>query len=231
MSRVEVYRTADKHTNIFPLEASRDWMPENKYAYHCVPVTISNKLGYGVSFDEDISFIWDGSFEAGDDGHIKVLEGSEYCFFGRGGGVIGFPTNLIFKTDKDTSILTMPVPNQFIDGVQCFTSVLSSSFYTGALHIVWKVTTPNKVIKIKAGTPLAAILPISVKSFHNTTLTMMDDPIEMKHGKDYIDSMFEYGRINHRVTDWYRNALDHLGNKIGEHEVQSLKFKIEREKS
>jgi hypothetical protein len=229
MNTIEVFKTIGLETNIFPLSGDRDWMPENKYAYNCFPVTISNKLGYGISFDHDISFMWNGSSKAGVDGDIEVFDGAEYCFFGRGGGIIGFPTNLIFKTKENLSILVMPVPNQFIDGVQCFTSIISSSFYTGALHVVWKVTSPNKKITIPAGTPLAAVIPFSLSSLQDTELKMMNGKIDIVHNKEYNEAMLEYGKINGRASNWYRNALDHLGNKLGLHEVQSLKLKIERE--
>jgi len=227
MNIVKIYKTEDIHTNISPLGVHRDWMKENDPAYHCFPVTLTNKFGYGISFPEDISFVWHGNSAPGLDGDIEVLEGKSYCEFGRGGGVIVFPTNLIFKTDKDLSILTMPVPNQFIDGAQCFTSILSSSFFTGPLSVVWKVTTPNKIIKIPANTPVASIIPISVKGVQDTKLIISNEKAEIVHGKEYIDAMFEYGKINQRVTGWYKKGLDHLSRKIGDHEVKSLKLKVE----
>jgi hypothetical protein len=229
MNKAIVYEIDGPKTNIFPLEVSRDWMVENKDGYHCPPVTLTNKLGYGISFEKDISFVWHGKSGQGIDGDIEVLEGSEYCFFGRGGGIIGLSTNLVFKTDSNTSILTMPVPNQFIDGAQCFTSILSSSFYTGNLHVVWKVTSPDKLIKIPAGTPVASIIPISISDLNNTSITMSKESLNRVHGSEYVEAMFEYGKINSRLTHWYKNALDHLGNKIGKHEVESLSFKVERE--
>lgn len=227
MSKIKVFKTIGLEADLTPLKADRDWMKENKASYNCFPVTMSNKLGYAISFDQDITFIWNGN--SGEDSGVEVLEGKDYCYLGRGGGVISFPTNLIFKTSEDTSLLIMPVPNQFIDGVQCFTSILSSSFYTGALHVVWKITSPNKKIHIPAGTPLASIIPISISKVQDTQLLMMESELNIVHNQEYIDSMFEYGRINRRHTDWYKNAIDHLGNKIGKHEVSTLKLKVERE--
>ena len=227
MSYINVFKTIGLEANLTPLKADRAWMKSNKASYNCFPLTLSNKLGYAISFDQDITFVWDGS--EGDDSGIQVLNGNDYCYLGRGGGVISFPTNLIFKTSEDISLLIMPVPNQFIDGVQSFTSILSSSFYTGVLHVVWKITSPGKKIHIPAGTPLASIIPISTLAIQDTKLTMMQSDIDIVHNQEYIDSMLEYGKINHRHTDWYRNAIDHLGKKIGKHEVQALKLKIERE--
>lgn len=228
MNTVNVYEIDGPKTNIFPLDVTRSWMLENKDGYHCPPVTLTNKLGYGISFDEDISFIWHGSSAQGVDGDIEVLQGKEYCFFGRGGGTIGFSTNLVFKTDQDVSMLIMPVPNQFVDGAQCYTTIISSSFYTGNIHVVWRATSPGKVITIPAGTPIASVLPISVSKLNNAKIILSSETTDRIHDSRYVEAMFEYGKINSRLTHWYKNALDHMGNKIGRHEVDSLTFTVER---
>jgi len=224
---VKVYKTEGPDTVLLPLETDREWMHENRYSYNCMPVALTNKLGWGISFPEDISFIWHGSNKEGLDGDIEVLSGNDNCYFQRGGGVIAFPTNLIFKTDEETSILIMPVPNQFIDGATAFTSILSSSFYTGSLHVVWKITRPGHVFTIKAGTPVAAIIPISLKEIQGSSAILMNNDLEILHGSEYVNAMTEYGKINMRVSDWYKKAVDQNNNVIGKHEVNSFKFIVE----
>lgn len=228
---VEIYKTSGPETLINPLETDREWMHNNKYSYNCMPVALTNKLGWGISFPNDISFVWNGSEKEGPDGDITVFEGKENCYFQRGGGIIAFPTNLIFKTKEDVSILIMPVPNSFFDGATAFTSILSSSFYTGALHVVWKVTRPNHVIKIKAGTPVATVVPISLSSMQNSTAIIKNNDLEVVHDSEYIDAMTEYGKINMRVSDWYKKAINQNGNIIGKHEINSFKFNIKDETS
>ena len=71
MNIVKIYKTEDIHTNISPLGVHRDWMKENDPAYHCFPVTLTNKFGYGISFPEDISFVWHGNSAPGLDGDIR----------------------------------------------------------------------------------------------------------------------------------------------------------------
>jgi hypothetical protein len=39
--------------------------------------------------------------------------------------------------------------------------------------------------------------------------------------------MTEYGKINMRVSDWYKKAVDQNNNVIGKHEVNSFKFIVE----
>ncbi len=228
MINFDAYKTDGPKTILSPLKLQRDWMQDNEYSYNCFPLSLANKLGWGISFPEDISFVWnDSNNESG----IEILSGEEYCYFDRGESVICFPTDLVFKTNSDLSILTMPVPNQIIDGVQCLTSVISSSFYTAGFQVIWKVLTKNKVITIKAGTPVAAIIPISLSVLNDSSITVHDKTIpDQKHNQDYMKKMKEYSIIKDRFTGWYKNATDQYGNIIGEHETKSIKLYVIEEK-
>lgn len=214
---------------IEPLPATRQWMdntPE-KHAYMCFPITLTNKLGWGISFPEDISFIWDGIDDVTLD-HITILEGEKYASNVRGSATVSFNTGLIFKTDENTTMLTMPVPNQFIPGTQCFTTLISTSFYKAFLPVAWKVTEANKVITIPAGTPIAAVLPLSIKSLED------DYVLEIDHTpKDasYFEELKKYGdaaQEKNGVGDWskmYRDAINYDGTSMGSHESKAIKLK------
>jgi hypothetical protein len=218
-------------TKIEPLETNRDWMKDNFYAYNCFPITMVNKLGFAVSLTRDVSFMWHGYSGEGLRHDIEVFEGEDLCYFERGGGVIGFPTDFIITSDENVSLLTMPVPNQFTDGIQAFSSIISSSFYTGALHVVCKITSPNKIITIKAGTPIAAILPISLGDIQDSTLKInnWDNSLNVLHAEKYVDRLKKYGEENNRPAMWYQKAVNQNGEKIGSHEVQSIKLHVENE--
>ena len=86
----EVYKVhPNQSANIQPLGVKREWMDEtfDKHAYHCFPVSLSNTLGWGVSFPVDISFIWDGISDSTDT-HVKVLKGHEYVSTSRANATI-----------------------------------------------------------------------------------------------------------------------------------------------
>lgn len=224
----DVYKTDGPESILSPLKLQRDWMQENEYSYSCLPLSSANKLGWGISFPEDISFVWN---ESDNESGIEVLSGKEYCYFDRGESIICFPTNLVFKTNKDLSILTMPVPNQIIEGVQCLSSVISSSFYTAGFQIIWKVLSKNKIITIKAGTPVAAIIPISLSTLNESSITIHDEEIpNQKHDQEYMKKMKEYSIIKDRFTGWYKNGTDQYDNIIGEHEAKNIKLYVIEEK-
>lgn len=229
MSTIEVFKAYPNTGKVSPLPATRDWMDESadRHAYMCFPLTVTNRLGWGISFPEDIVFIWDGIDDTTPD-HVKVLKGEQWASPKRGNATLSFETGLIFKTAEDVTMLTMPVPNQFIAGTQCFTTLISTSFYMPPLPIAWKLTEANKEITIPAGTPVAAILPLSLGSLEN------DYVMEIKESMlpdDYWKEVNKYGeaaQAKNAVGDWskmYRDAVDYSGKTIGKHETKSIKLK------
>jgi hypothetical protein len=121
----------------------------------------------------------------------------------------------------------MPVPNQFIDGAQAFTTLISSSFWNGEISPVWKITRPDTVITIKANQPVCSIIPFSVSNLNESSVLIED--IENLPSAKYDEKEYtkEIQKLNEKGiwSNFYRNATDHKGNKIGEHEVKALRLK------
>ena len=203
------------------LKIKRDWM--SKDIYNCAPLVLGNSLGYGVYFEEDISFIWDGDVRH----PSKVIKGADFFGPDRGGGTVSFHTNLVFKTDENTSLLTLPVPNQPIKDATVLTTILSSSFFSQLLPIVWKLDYADKEYLVPAGTYVACILPVSVSQFQDTNLTIHDKryPIAGVHGPEYIAALKE-GQKQGKFLRFYQKGVDHKGNVIGKHEVKSLNLNV-----
>jgi hypothetical protein len=232
MHNIKVYKSrGEESANIFQLNAKRDWMEEthNAHAYKCFPVTLSNTLGWGLSFPEDIVFIWDGISDSSPN-HVKVISGEKYCSTLRANGTISFNTGLIFKTEEDVSLLQIPVPNYFVDGAQAFTTLISSSFFSGELPCVWKITRPFTEITIKANQPFVSLIPISLGSLNGSIVEI--DEIENMPIENKGYNRYEQEKITKEIlssgkwTNFYRDAVDYKGNKIGNHEIKSLKLNV-----
>ena len=228
MKNIKVYKTREGFGSISPLQAKRKWMDETykSHAYKCFPVSLSNQLGWGISFPEDISFIWDGISDASPE-HVKVTLGEKYVSPGRANGTISFNTGLMFVTDENNTLLSMPVPNQFIDGVSPFTTLLSTSFFRGDLPVAWKITKPNVEILIKAGTPVISIIPINLSELQNSEIiesNIREIPQNEFYAKGYEEAFKEANKMG-EWTNFYRDAVDHTGKKKGEHQVKSIKLK------
>lgn len=227
---IKAYRVQAGFANLDPLPITRDWMDNtwNAHAYHCFPVSLSNKLGWGISFPEDISFIWDGISDSSPD-HVKILVGDKYAYTGRANGTISFHTGIKFKTNKNLTLLTMPAPNYFLDGIQTFTTLMSASWYDGELPVAAMITRPNVEITIKANTPIASIIPIDLEELQDSKI-MFDDLSTMEPSKvnmnEYSNTIFNINQSG-KWADFYRNAVDHKGNRLGSHQVKKLNLHID----
>jgi hypothetical protein len=229
MSILTAYKTNKDCFVVEPLSVKRDWMEEtpDKHAYHCFPVTTANTVGWTLSCPEDISFIWNGIVDTTPD-TVKILSGEKYCYTGRGQGTLSFNTGIIFRSEKDISVLSITPQNYFYEDFEVMSSLISTSFLNVDFPLAIKAKTPNKEIIIKAGTPIATIIPIS--------LTMLkEESIEIKNfmpDPEYHNKLKSYGEAAQKInqsgkwTDWYRDAVDENGNSIGDHEVKSLKLRV-----
>ena len=229
MHKIKVYRTSQDHALINPLSVKREWMDNTweAHAYHCFPVSLANKLGWGLSFPEDISFIWDGVSDS-ESSHVKILSGHKYAFSDRANATISFRTGLSFSSDEDITLMHMPVPNNFIDGVQSFTTLISSSWFAGEFPLACMITRPNTVITIKANTPIVAIIPINLAELNNSELifdNIINKPSNNIDTIEYPKAISETNKAG-KWTNFYRNATDHLGNIIGKHQVKKIDLHI-----
>ena len=234
MYSVEVYKLHSNSTAILsPLGLRRDWQDKTNYehVYKCFPLTLANTMGWGICYPEDLSFIWNGKYKASSD-NVKILKGQNWLTTTRGFATVNFRTGFKFKTDPDVSMLGYPVPNQFIDGFQTFTSLISTSFFMGEWQVAGMITTPNKIITIKAGTPIAAVMPISLTNLNNSEI--IEKPLENLNSKEVMSNEYAItvGNTNVKggVTNFYRNATDMHGNKIGDHELKALKLHYKKGK-
>jgi hypothetical protein len=228
MYSIKAFKTTGL-SNISQSPVKRDWMDEtyDRHAYNCFPVTVTNSLGWSISFPEEISFVWDGISDSSPH-HVKVLSGEKYVSTGRANGTISFNSGIGFKTDSNLSLLCIPTPNLFIRGVQCFTTLISTSFFHGDFPIAWKITEPMVKITIPANTPIANIVPISLGELQNSEIKFVDQN-EIPHTNcDPQASMKKIKEITESGswTNFYRDSVDPCGNKLGEHEVKSIRLKV-----
>lgn len=229
MAILNAYKKGPHAFNIAPLSVQRDWMDatSDKHAYRCFPVTLANTIGWTVSAKEDISFIWDGTTSE-DGSHVKILKGESISYTGRGQGTVSFLTGLVFRSEKDISLMVLPLPNYFITDFVPLSSVISTSFYPHDFPLAIKALKENKEIEIKAGQPIATILPISLSKLKEESIVIEDfvpAPDYYEKTKSYGDAAQELNKLG-QFTDWYRDAVDEKGDSVGEHEVKSLKLKV-----
>lgn len=230
MLNISVEKTQDSKVSISPMSIKRDWMdvtPE-KHAYRCFPVTQANMIGWNLSCDEDIIFTWTGVTDTSSE-TVKILKGNNFSYTGRGQATISINTGLVFKTDQDVSMFIINPVNYFNEDFETMSSLISTSFYGNPLPLAIKARAANKEVVIKAGTPIATILPISLTALDNTEIEIISysDP-----GREREKANRSYGEAAQVVngsgqwTDWYREAVNEHGESIGQHESKALRLSV-----
>jgi hypothetical protein len=215
---------------ISPMSIKRDWMDatSENHAYRCFPVTQANVIGWSLSCLEDISFIWDGINDQTQD-HIKIVSAPEGSYTGRGQSSLSLNTGLVFKTEQEVSILSINPVNYFNEDFETMSNLISTSFFDNPLPLAIKAKSANKEVTIKAGTPLATIIPISLTNLNNSTIEIVNYKDE---DRSRTESNIAYGEAaqvlnsSGQWTDWYRDAVDENGKTRGQHETKTLKLYV-----
>jgi hypothetical protein len=220
------------HGGIFkiePMSIKRDWMDvtSEKHAYRCFPVTQANVVGWNISCTQDIVFTWDGINDQTDQ-HITITS-PEGSYAGRGQSTVSLNTSLVFRTDPDVSILTINPVNYFNEDFETLSNLISTSFYDNPLPLAIKAKRANVETVIKAGTPIATIIPISLTHLNNTSIEINNYTDE---GGLRLKALSDYGQAAQVVnssgqwTDWYRDAVNEKGESLGSHEVKTLRLSV-----
>jgi hypothetical protein len=212
---------------INPMSIKRDWMDatSENHAYRCFPVTQANVVGYSLSCKEDIEFIWDGINDQTQD-HVTIFN-PERSYSGRGQSSVSLDTGLIFRTIEELSILTINPVNYFNDEFETMSSLISTSFYDNPLPLAIKARFANKRVTIKAGTPVATIIPISLTGLKNTEINIIKYQDNDKKREQANRSYGEAAQVlnsSGEWTDWYRNAVNEKQESLGSHETKTLKL-------
>ena len=198
------------------------------HAYKCFPVSLANTIGWSISFLDDIEFIWDGVSDTSAD-HVKIISDlGQVCTTQRANATVSFYSGIFFETDPDVSMLQIVPPNFFVDGATPFTTVISTSILKEAIPIAWKITRPDTVIKIPAGMPVATFIPISLSKYQDVELEIKDKIFDEEHFLKQSEKLEVWEEISKKggFTNFYRDAVDYMGNSLGKHEVKSLRLKI-----
>jgi hypothetical protein len=229
MYTIDAYTIRPETATLSPMPIKRDWMDDTweAHAYKCFPLSLTNGLGWAISFPDDITFIWDGISDSTAD-HVKIISGEKWAYTSRGNATISFNTGIMFRTPENLTMLQMPAPNFFIEGAQCFTTLISTSFLKGEIPCALRITKANEEITIKAGTPVCSVFPISLTELNNSEMVMK--PIEdlgpnFWMPPAYTEKIRELNMAG-KWSNFYRDSIDHKGNSIGSHEVKALRLKV-----
>ena len=230
MLNISVEKYANSVISIAPMSIKRDWMDDTpeKHAYRCFPVTQANMVGWNLFANEDIEFTWNGINDTSSD-NVQILRGQDFTYTGRGQSTVSINTGLTFRTDQDVSLITINPVNYFNDDFETMSSLISTSWMDSGFPLAIKARTANKNIIIKAGTPLATLIPVSLTAMDNTEIEIIDytDPDQKRQHahQSYGEAAQEVNKSG-QWTDWYRDAINEKGESLGKHETKVLRLSV-----
>jgi hypothetical protein len=162
----------------------RDFLDETdkSHGYHCQPITTSNLHGWDFILPQDVEVIWDG-VNSSSSTHVQILKGNTLESGNvladslTANGTVTFHLNAFIETDPDHFVFLQGPPNYFLDGAKPMTALVRSDWYrhTG-VQFCWKITTPNKPILFKKGTPIARIMNYPIGLLESTSLYVEPAP-------------------------------------------------------
>jgi hypothetical protein len=230
MLNIVVEKYQDSVIGVAPMSIKREWMDETpeKHAYRCFPVTQANMVGWNIFSYKDIEFRWNGVNDTSSE-NVEIINGQDFTYTGRGQSTVSINTGLTFRTEQNISLLTINPVNYFNDDFETMSSLISTSWMDSGFPLAIKARTPNKNIIIKAGTPLATLIPVSLTAMDNTAIEIIDysDPErkrEQAH-QSYGEAAQEVNKSG-QWTDWYRDAINEKGESLGKHETKVLRLSV-----
>lgn len=189
-------------------QPNRDWFNHIAFSM-CLPLTIANQYGFVVKAQHDAELFWDGTenpVEVKSEGFNNLQSIQSYLNNFRN-GVLSIENKFILKTPPNVNILVTQPPNHYIDGLHFMNGVVESDNLRRSFTFNIRVTTPNKVIKIKKGDWLSGFIPIPRFYVENFELV----PAK----KLFSEELLYNERMSAENLQWERQNPEKEGGDIG----------------
>lgn len=236
-----ILRTLDNNItyDIRPATIKRDFLDNTlkSHGYHCQALTTANMHGWEFVLLEDIEVIWDGISDT-ESHHVKVLSGQNLANGVRvvdtatANSTIAFNLNGFLETDEDHYSLILGPPNHFVDGAKPMTALIRSDWYHhNPLQFCWIITTPNKVVTFKKGTPVMTIMNYPKNLLESTNFYIKEATDEQKekisnYGKDR--TLFYQENPGLKWANMYKKGVDGLGDDANKYIESIYKPKLSK---
>jgi hypothetical protein len=175
---------------IRPAKATREWMDNTpaRYAYRCIPLTAANTMGWEILNPVDVELLWTGS-EGGDQIQIRASQPDPFApvpHFGSGTATWYVP--FLFRTPPDYGLMISGPANHDKQHIVPLDAFVRSDWVPFPFTMNWRITTPNQVVKFKAGEPICRIMPYPLALLNDMELElhdMQEDPVFMQKVKHW----------------------------------------------
>lgn len=239
------YEFPSKEHELFSITESkptRTWMDNthNKFAYRCLPLIMSNSIGWQISVNFPFVVYWNGGIETsdvslgffdGDEQKIQIQRKSVLSHFGS--GVITFSLPWLFRTNKGHNLFVTGPINEPKHGITPLTGIVETDWLPFTFTMNWKITAINTPIKFEKGDIICQFFPYPrgyPEKFTALTDKLSNNPSVSEEYAKWDKSRSTFNKRlkdpnDHEVTgkDWERTYFQGKhkdGSEFDEHQVR-----------
>jgi hypothetical protein len=214
---IELYKLTVDSFPILSSKKQRKWMNENVHAYRCVPLSIANTFGWDILLPKDLVVEWNGGIEKKD---VKICNNESLYKSHFGSGTFTIQVSFTWKTSEDYQIMVMPYPNPDQYDIFSLTAIVETDRLMYPWFLTCKIAKPGRY-QLKAGTPVARVIPIRIKDIINCEINLTSEPEEYKEYREWqankrnnIDNEKEkWQKFYHKVARWTSVITPKVGRK------------------
>lgn len=211
-------------------EKKRDWF--TPHFYRCLPLTIGNQYGFTISLEYDLIIHWNGGNNPEDTTFsftcekelIDVSIPKIDSHFGH--GIVTIDPPIGFRTPPGVNIMTINPPNHIIPGITVMTGVVETDNLRHNFTFNIKAQYPNNDIYIKAGTPIAAFVPIPRYFADEFKLEFAEDIFDKNVLEKETQACYDFANyrddieptLKNHVNKMYMSGKDIYGNNFKDHQ-------------
>lgn len=137
--------------------SKRDWMDRTGgHAYRCLPLVMSNQLGWEIILPGDVIAYWDGrdAIDA-----VHMIQGDEWACSHFGHGVLTFHIWMLFRTSADVNLLVSGPANTPKANIYPLEGLIETDWAPMSFTMNWKFTAADTAVLFRAGEAIARVLP------------------------------------------------------------------------
>ncbi len=161
----------------------REWMDETPYrfAYRCIPMTMSNSLGWQLLNPVRCEVVWDGTTTV-EALQIRFLDGpasvNPKSHFGS--GILTWNAPCIFRTPPGVGMLVTGPANMPKRGITPLEGYVETDWLPNGFSMNWKFTEPDRPVVFERGEPICRIFPYRknyIEDFQIEVRDVNEDPV------------------------------------------------------
>ena len=221
---------------IRPSQVKKEWMSESdeqKIIYHCIPVATASQTGWEILSPYELIINWNGGKSLKDLSIVDITSKSpEYKSIKKWSpsrimasveshfpvGILTFRLPFVIETPPGWGLWVAGPANTWIDGLAPIEAIVETNWLPFTFTFNWKVTAPNKNIKIPLHFPIGRIIPFPLNLNEKTNIVTQEmtsnDKLHKKF-KEYASSRVEHikniNKKQFKVQKFYKNGTDASG--------------------